>query len=72
MIEIFFLESKKKRWSEDEKVLAFQYFRENLLEGKAPKKDQCIKFLKENKGKIKDRSWTAIKCIINNEIKKKE
>ena len=59
----------RKRWDPQVKFLAKEAFKGHIKNKRAPKKDECLKFIK--KYNVTNRTWKDVKNLIYNEYKKK-
>ncbi|XP_074027761.1 uncharacterized protein isoform X1 [Leptinotarsa decemlineata] len=57
---------RRTKWSEREKKIVMEYFKEHVRNKKAPKKHECTEFLTENKNIFTDKNWVQIKTFVYN------
>ena len=69
------LETKKTRkvrpWTTEEKEAVATTFSNHIKNGKLPKKEECMKFIDENREILDGRMWSHVKDNVRACIKKK-
>jgi hypothetical protein len=64
---------QKKAWTTPERNAALETFKKHIRRGVLPKKNECLKFLKDNRTLVnKDRSWTNVKDYVRNYAEKRK
>jgi hypothetical protein len=64
---------QKKAWTTPERNAALETFKKHIRRGVLPKKNECLKFLKDNQTLVnKDRSWTNVKDYVRNYAEKRK
>ncbi|KAG5877457.1 hypothetical protein JTB14_024990 [Gonioctena quinquepunctata] len=56
---------RRIRWSDAEKKLVFKFFKKNIEKKKAPKKGECLDFIRLNKS-FMESDWLRIKTLVYN------
>lgn len=61
----------KKAWSQEEKRVTEEFFKNHIKKKTAPKKGEVEKLVKNHPELFKDRNWHSIKVYVYNKYKKK-
>lgn len=56
----------RRRYTEEQKHLMRQFFKDYIKEKKAPKKQVVVAFMEKNKEMFKDSTWIKIKAFVFN------
>lgn len=63
---------RKKRWNPDEQKIVFSYFGKHILAKKLPTRSEVVKFWKENKNTLNERSISQVMLYIRNHCIRKQ
>lgn len=63
--------SGRVRWSDHEKKLVLEYFKEHTRNKVTPKKEECEDFLKVKGEKMINKDWVRIKTFVYNFFRQK-
>lgn len=63
--------SGRIRWSDQEKKMVLEYFKEHIQKKITPRKEECNEFLKVNRGKMLNKDWVKIKTFVYNVFRQK-
>lgn len=58
--------SGRMRWSASEKKLVLKFFKKNIEKKIAPKKEECLNFIRQNNKSFKECDWVRVKTLVYN------
>lgn len=63
--------SGRIRWSDQEKKIVLEYFKEHIRKKITPKKEECNEFLKVKGRRLLNKDWVRIKTFVYNVFRQK-